>query len=114
MLDYIGGKNGSGGLTPHFVESTISVNNARKLILQLSRPLADIAQLINDNILGIDRQQQQLSRTDISICELKKKLYIPQTNVRIKMLDYPMTVCAGPKCIKQVFVRIEYKTKQKV
>src|ERR1044072_9770337 len=45
--------------TPHKVKDTLSLNNARKLVILLAKPLAEIAQLIQTNISLFQDQQNQ-------------------------------------------------------
>ncbi|KRT81130.1 hypothetical protein AMK59_5338, partial [Oryctes borbonicus] len=86
--------------TPHKVKDTVSVNEARRTILQLSQPLADIADLINDNIKTLERHNQAIQRDNLSIADLKKNLYVPVINLRCKELSQPTTVCAAKCCIE--------------
>ncbi|GJQ71632.1 hypothetical protein Trydic_g11331 [Trypoxylus dichotomus] len=99
MLDYVTGK-GSSKITPHKVKDTVSVNEARRVILQLSQPLADIAELINDNIKTLNRHNQTIQRDNLSIADLKKNLFVPVINLRTKELSQPTTVCTAKDCIE--------------
>ncbi|KAB0792272.1 hypothetical protein PPYR_14231 [Photinus pyralis] len=98
MLTYITGDSNNVALVPHEVKNTISVNEARRLIVQLSQPLADIAQLILDNIQCLERHKQNLHQSNNSLTELKTKLYIPTINLRVIEMAEPTTVCTSPKC----------------
>ncbi|KAF5288460.1 hypothetical protein FQR65_LT02112 [Abscondita terminalis] len=98
MIMYIAGDDNNPGLTPHEVKNTISINEARRLIVQLSQPLAEIAQLVQDNIRAVDYHQRLLRDTNTSLTELKSKLYIPFVDLKVTKLDQPTTVCTSVKC----------------
>ncbi|XP_031357775.1 uncharacterized protein LOC116181523 [Photinus pyralis] len=106
MLTYITGDSNNVALVPHEVKNTISVNEARRLIVQLSQPLADIAQLILDNIQCLERHKQNLHQSNNSLTELKTKLYIPTINLRVIEMAEPTTVCTSPKCSTLYKVRL--------
>lgn len=99
MIKYI-----TQSLKPHYVKNTEAVNTARKIILQMTKPLADISQLINDNIYVLERHQQNLSIEYGDINELKKQLYMPVIDLKVTDLPHPVTVCTTRKCcdIKKV------------
>ncbi|KAF2891787.1 hypothetical protein ILUMI_14386, partial [Ignelater luminosus] len=48
-------------LPPHKIQNTLSINESRRLIFQLSRPLADIASLIQINVTQMERQEKLLN-----------------------------------------------------
>ncbi|KAK5640081.1 hypothetical protein RI129_010892 [Pyrocoelia pectoralis] len=98
MITYITGDSNKVALVPHDVKNTISVNEARRLIVQLSQPLADIAQLIMDNIHTMERHKANLNQSNHSLTELKAKLFIPMINLRVIEMKQPTTVCTSPKC----------------
>lgn len=98
MLAYIKGDDKKHGLKPVKTENTISLNEARKIIIQLSQPLADISQLICDNILALERHKMSLNMTNLSLSELKSKLYIPVIDIRQQAFERPRTVCASTSC----------------
>lgn len=93
----MGDKN-TAGLVPHLTKETISVNEARKIILQLTKPLADISQLIYDNLHAVDRQMQILTMENQSIEELSKNLSIPIVDIKETRFNKPRTVCTALNC----------------
>lgn len=97
-MEYIIGSSKNPPLKPHFVQSTNAINEARRLIVQLSQPLAEISQLIDDNLLVLERHQNDLDSNKNSIEELKKKLYMPVVSLVVTPLEQPVTVCAAEKC----------------
>lgn len=68
------------------------------MVLQLSQPLAEIVQLIGDNIYELERHTKQLLTENQSLQELKQKLHMPVVDIRVKELPQPVTVCTSPKC----------------
>ncbi|KAK4872828.1 hypothetical protein RN001_014857 [Aquatica leii] len=100
MIKYIVGDANNPGIVPHDVKNTISVNEARRLIVQLSQPLAEIAQLINDNIRAVDAHKDHLKFTTTSLTELRSKLYIPIIDLKVTKLNQPTTVCTSVQCSK--------------
>lgn len=98
MILYIAGDFHQKPLKPHDVKNTISVNEARRIIIQLAKPLADIAENINDNIRILDRHKRSLEDKDNTVQTLNEKLYIPIINLRILEMKQPSTVCTSTKC----------------
>lgn len=98
MIQYISGDNGRSPLVPHLVKNTISVNEARRIVVQLSQPLAEIAQLIQDNITILERHKSSLQLSDNTLADLKEKLYIPVVDLKVIAMDQPTTVCTSLKC----------------
>ncbi|KAJ3659869.1 hypothetical protein Zmor_011532 [Zophobas morio] len=98
LLIYVAGDGRIPPLMPHNVENTMAVNEARFLIEQLATPLAEISELIQDNLLQLDRHKMNLSVENQSLNELKQKLYIPCVDLEVKVLNQPITVCTNTKC----------------
>ncbi len=84
---------------PHSVTSTISLNGTRQLILELTKPLADISQLIRQNIAMCKDREKELANTRLSGDALRKKLQFEQILLRQKELTMPRTVCTEGACI---------------
>ncbi|CAG8531606.1 15669_t:CDS:1 [Racocetra fulgida] len=63
---------------PHKVQDTLTLNEARKIVLHLAIPFASIEQLIQTNINLIKDRQKEIDSCTESIKDLKKRLYIPQ------------------------------------
>ncbi|KAI4462504.1 50s ribosome-binding gtpase [Holotrichia oblita] len=97
-------------LKPHKIQETVSLNEARRLILRLSIPLAEIAELIQDNIQRNNRFKDALSDKSKSIDDLKKYLMVPRIGLKVITLSYPMTVCTNQKCVDAI--KIEDTTKK--
>ncbi|XP_063922376.1 uncharacterized protein LOC135136858 isoform X2 [Zophobas morio] len=104
LLRYVIGDASSPGLKPHDVENTISINEVRLHIEQLTTPIAEVLELIQDNIRVLDAHQKKLQQDDQTVEELKQQLHIPCVNLEVKELTQPVTVCTDPKCAEIVKV----------
>ena len=96
LLQYIS------SLEPHKVKNTLSLNDVRRLILELSRPLAEVSKAIEINIKLIEDKEKEISASTDHIEKLKGQLYIPQIDLETTPLGYPSTVCTHKDCCKQV------------
>ncbi|GES75094.1 P-loop containing nucleoside triphosphate hydrolase [Rhizophagus clarus] len=90
------------GRPPHIVKDTLSLNNSRNIVILLSKPLAEIGQLIQTNIKLIKEQQNEIANSNQTIEELKDRLYIPQIDLEPVTLGYPRTVCTSISCVRSV------------
>lgn len=100
LLEYIVGDNKQPGLVPHKIKDTISVNEARRVIIQLAQPMADISELICNNLSQIERHKREINKKNQTIDQLKKNLYIPQVDIQQEEFTQPRTVCTSAKCRK--------------
>lgn len=82
------------------------MNEARRLILRLSQPLAEIAEHIKNNISRNERYKALLSDKTKDIEDLKKYLMIPRIGLKVIPLDHPMTVCTNDKCVEAIKVNM--------
>ncbi|CAB4492071.1 unnamed protein product [Rhizophagus irregularis] len=87
---------------PHIVKDTLSLNNSRNIVILLSKPLAEIGQLIQTNIKLIKEQQSEIANSNQTIEELKDQLYIPQIDLEPVTLGYPRTVCTSISCVRSL------------
>jgi len=94
LVDYFQSK------PPHLVTSTISLNGTRQLILELTKPLAEISQLIRKNIALCQDREKELADTRLTGEELRKKLQFEKVQLREKNLSMPRTVCSDRNCIE--------------
>lgn len=93
LINYIKGGDGNDPLKSHFVKSTNAIIEARRMILQLLHPLADITQLINHNLAVLEKHQNNLGMKNVELADLKLKLYTPVISLDIIRLVHPATVC---------------------
>ncbi len=102
-------------LKPHKVQNTVSINDARRLIIELSKPIADIAQNINVNLQVIQDKQHELELYEEDELELESKLKVPVIDLEQVPFDQPRTVCTSPQCIEVRTVgsitKTNYKTR---
>ena len=87
-------------LTPHQMKDTLSLNASRKLIVSLTKPLADIAQLIQTNIAVVKDKENEIKTCDAKKKELEDKLNIVAVEMAKKDLKFLRTVCPAPKCVE--------------
>ncbi|PNP46678.1 hypothetical protein TGAMA5MH_01629 [Trichoderma gamsii] len=83
---------------PHPVTSTLSLNGTRKLILELARPMARIAESIRKNIKLHEDKKMELSDTRLTAQNLRKKLRLEKIQFQAEKLDKPRTVCKNTSC----------------
>ncbi|CAF3432460.1 unnamed protein product [Rotaria socialis] len=99
---------------PHVVTDTISLNQARRLINELTRPIAEIARNIQVNIDVAQSKMDELNNTRLAMTDLNNKLRVPAVDLESTALDYPRTVCTATKCTARVqlhdTVKIDYRT----
>jgi hypothetical protein len=94
MLDYFR------TLSPHLVKSTLSMNRTRELIAQLTKPMADIAQIIETTIHRNEDTVQELTETRLKGDELRNRLTFQKVILELKTLDKPRTVCSHRLCVE--------------
>eukprot|EP00794_Sanderia_malayensis_P001186 gene1186-biopygen413 len=94
-------------LKPHSVRHTVSLNNARRIILELSKPLAKVAANIQVNIDSANNKAKELEASKKKASELQDKLYLDAVDLEVVHLDYPRTVCTDLTCVQYVQVMNE-------
>ncbi|TKA78719.1 hypothetical protein B0A55_04535 [Friedmanniomyces simplex] len=87
-------------IPPHEVKNTISLNGARQLIVELTKPLAEISQLINTNIQLSEDQVEALKDTRIKGDELRNMLHVQKVQMNSEPLSMPRTVCGDTACLE--------------
>ena len=83
---------------PHAVNSTLSLNGARELIAELTKPMAEIAQTIRANIALCKDKEKELGDTRLSGNKLRKRVQIQRIQLEPRPLDKPRTVCTASTC----------------
>lgn len=88
-------------IKPHLVKNTLSINDSRRMISALNRPIAEISSIIQENISAIKKTEVQLSKLAIaeSIGSLPEEISTPTVTLKPVKLDQPLTVCMQDKCI---------------
>lgn len=100
-------------LSPHKIKHTTSLNDVRRSIIALSRPMAELTKTIQDNINLVKDKQKEALTENMTMEELSKKLHVPAMDLEAIQLGYPRTVCTASKCISVIAVgdneKKEYK-----
>lgn len=100
-------------LKPHPIQNTLNLNHARELVVQLTRPLAEISKTINTNKEVIKDHIAEIERTDATIEELEKQRFCNKKELEITRIPYPKTVCTNSACTTLYgtdFIQIKYRT----
>ena len=87
-------------IKPHEVTEMISVNEARRIIIELQKPIADILMVIQENIMtwkAMNRFKQAFKESFVA--EMKDDCLLPVITYDTKKLDCPRTVCTSNKCV---------------
>ena len=93
LLKYVESKS------PHWIQDTVSLNRARKIIIELSKPLALIADNIQQNIDLANDKFEELKASKKKTDELKELLFRDVVKLVPVPLDTPKTVCTHPACV---------------
>ncbi|KEF63729.1 uncharacterized protein A1O9_01707 [Exophiala aquamarina CBS 119918] len=94
MLEYFRSRE------PHPIKSTISLNGTRNLVLELTKPMAEISQTIKTNIAAMVDDVRQLLDARLTGDKLLAKLEPEMTLLRKKPTTMPRTVCKEPGCVE--------------
>lgn len=84
--------------SPHIIKSTISLNGTRQMISELTKPMAEISQLVRTNIAMCEDKIQELKNTRLSGDELRKSLHLQKVQLKAETLPKPRTVCQSDSC----------------
>jgi len=103
LIEYIS------SLQPHKVKNTLSLNDARRLILELSRPLAEIS-TIQNNIGVVEQMRREIQEFRKHKEHLIKEWYIPAIDLKTTPVNPPRTVCTAQRCVKQITIEGVQKT----
>ena len=95
-----------GWLTAHSINQTLSINDARRAILELSKPLAETARNIEKNIELADTRAKELQESNKTAEELQGQLYLDQSKLERVQLAHAKTVCTDVSCIQYVTVSL--------
>jgi hypothetical protein len=85
---------------PHSVNSTLSLNGARELISELTKPMAEISQIIRANMALCADKEQELGNTRLTGNNLRKRVQLQRIQLHPKTLDKPRTVCTDAACVE--------------
>ena len=85
---------------PHKVKNTLSLNGARQLIAELTKPIAEISQTIQANIAMTEEKMQELKDTRLSGDQLRNRLHVQKVQMNALPLAKPRTVCGNGSCVE--------------
>lgn len=85
-------------LQPHLVKGTLSLNRARDLITKLTKPIAEIMDVINTTIRINEDHIKELADERCKGDALKARLNFQKATKSSKPLDKPRTVCTEWAC----------------
>ncbi len=91
-------------MPPHETKKTLSLNEARSCIIAMSKPMAEVAEVIDINLKAINKNKEETKVCDVDIANFHRRLKFKGCDLQRKNLDYPMTVCADEKCKEYVDV----------
>jgi hypothetical protein len=85
---------------PHAVRDSLSINSAQQLIRLLTRPVGEIARLIQENLQLAEKYKQDFLRNPAAAVPKR----IPQKTGKFVPFDFPRTVCTNKKCTQIIVV----------
>jgi len=92
-------------IPPHQVQSTLSLNRARQVILQLVEPMAKVSQSVADTVRENEADLEKLAELKsraYTQAELEQMLIVKRKCQVAIELDKPRTVCTNWDCGEQV------------
>jgi hypothetical protein len=92
MLNYLS------QLQAHKVKDTVSVNDVRRKILDLTKPLAEIARKIDVSIAVFEDTKKEIETDEKTAEEIKAAISIDIPTLEAVPLNHPRTVCTSPSC----------------
>ena len=104
MIEYIA------KLPFHDIVDTVELNEAKQILNELSKPIAEISQNIQINIKLAEDKKNELEELDnsslnsMSLDDLEDALYVEQIDFERVELSKPRTVCTKPECTRLIKV----------
>ncbi|CAF0924789.1 unnamed protein product [Rotaria sp. Silwood1] len=89
----------------HPVREMQSLNEAHQLICKLTRPIGEIATLLQENIQLAEQHKSNILTNANDITPNR----IPQKTAEVVSLEYPRTICTSQKCSQVIKVNDEMK-----
>ena len=89
-------------LEPHRVRDTISLNEARRFIVALSKPLAEVAKTIDYSVQAAEDAKEMIRSKENDIEMLTRKMTCTAYDIEHIDLEYPRLVCVHPSCVTYV------------
>ena len=89
-------------LPPHDTKNTVSMNEARNIVIMLSKPMAEILNVIDKTKKEGEDTKKLIENADADILDFEKNLHFKAYSLKTTYLDYPKTVCTHKDCVKYV------------
>ncbi|KAI9207413.1 uncharacterized protein BJ171DRAFT_596946 [Polychytrium aggregatum] len=89
-------------LTPHETQQTTTLYLVRDKVLELCKPLGDVAAMIVTNQSNIENKIMTLQTAANSVKDLDKILNIKVNTPVKREIDRPTTVCTNPGCVRYI------------
>jgi len=86
-------------LKPHQVSNTVNLNETRHLITALTKPMAEIMQVMEDTIKVNEDQIRSLTEDQLKTQDLEKQLFVTIRTLEAHPIQRPMTVCSHADCV---------------
>lgn len=86
-------------LKPHDTKRTLSVNNARMLILQLAKPMAQVTSMLLKNVDLLKIEKDRIRNISDKTELFEDDLMFYMVGLQRQDLRYPRTVCTNQACI---------------
>ena len=102
LFKYISSK-----LTPHKVRDTLSMNEAKRIVTAMAKPLALVAQTIAQNVQAADEAKKKMLSADSDIRSIENDIKFSGYDIEFVDVPHPRTVCSHPDCVKHVSVGTE-------
>lgn len=84
-----------------------NAREAQRMAVQYSRPLADVTDLINENIAALQRQTCYLESRAMTMDEIDNNLYVPKICLQVIEMKHPITVCTSAQCCEVYSVSLK-------
>ena len=87
-------------IKPLELKRFLSLNKIRQTFIFLVKPIGDLIQSIQTNIVLADKKLKELNSFQANNQSLKNVLSIPSNELTAVLLEFPRTVCASQKCVR--------------
>ncbi len=91
-------------IPPHKIRNTLSMNESRRVIVAMSKPMAEVAKTIQENMQAAKDAMEQINLHARGMTDLENNLKFAGVDLVREELPFPMTVCAHSKCVENVAV----------
>jgi len=91
-------------LPPHSTIDTININKLRQILVDLLDPLANIFEVIDNNLTLWNEQKQKIERAKGDLKSTRELMITKCLNVEMKKLKKPKLVCTTNRCREKYIV----------